>query len=98
MPEMEKKKRQASQWDRAFSLAPIVGQTGKDFERTLLLTQSGALNQLCFLTEVMQDSEKSDTRKAFLTKVKQGFDGLYDKVVKLLNDEYFCSSSVGHST
>jgi hypothetical protein len=90
LPEMEIKKRKAAQWDRTFSLVPIVGQTGKEFERTLLLTQSGALNQLRFLAEVMHDSEKDDNRKAFLREVKQGFDSLYDKVVKLLNDEYFC--------
>lgn len=98
LPAMETKKRKASQWDRVLSLAPIVRQTGKDFERTLLLTQSGALNQLRFLAEVMHESEKDHNRKALLTEVKQRFDGLYDKVVKLLNEEYFCSPPAGHST
>lgn len=42
LPVLEKKTRSAAQQDRIISLAPLVGRTGANFERTLLLTQSGS--------------------------------------------------------
>lgn len=90
LSEMEARKRDAVNKDRIKSLAPVVGQTGKDFERTLLLTQSGALNQLRFLARVIQEEEKDENRRNFLKDVANHFDELYDRVVKLLHSEYFC--------
>ena len=34
LPALEIKKRKAVVWDQLFTMAPIVGQTGKAFERT----------------------------------------------------------------
>lgn len=90
LPVLEKKTRSAAQQDRIISLAPLVGRTGANFERTLLLTQSGALNQLRFLAEVTAAAEKSNERRAFLREVRQNFVRLYGEVVKLLNEEHFC--------
>lgn len=90
LPEVETKRRKAVVWDQVFIMAPIVGKTGKDFERTLLLSQAGVLNNVRFLAEVIKDSEKSDQRKTFLAEAKTRLDDLYQRVVKLLEQEYFC--------
>ncbi len=90
LPLLEKKTRSAAQKNRLKSVAPVTGRTGAEFERTLLLTLSGAFNHLRLLALVMQDEEKSEQRKAFLKVVQQNFDRLYDEDIKLLNEEYFC--------
>lgn len=90
LPVLEKRTRSAVQQDRIVSLAPLVGRTGANFERTLLLTQSGALNQLRFLTQITAEAEKSAERRAFLNEAKQTFARLYGEVVQLLNEQYFC--------
>jgi len=89
LPVMESLKRKAAQKDRLESFAPLVGSTGREFERTLLLTLSGAFNQLRFLARVMQEQEKSDERQALLLDIQQNFDRLYAADVKLLDDVYF---------
>lgn len=93
LPILDKKAREIGQKERLKSLAPIVGSTDAEFERTLLLTQSGALNQLRYLSQVIAEAEKSEERKAFLGDVRQNFDRLYNDVVGLLNKEYFCPAS-----
>ena len=89
LPSLTERARDSSNRERLKSLAPIVGSTGKDFERTYLLTQSGALNQLRHLARVTRAAEKDPERKAFLTKVGRDLDEQYRKVVKLLDAEYF---------
>lgn len=90
LPELETKRRKAVVWDQVFIMAPIVGKTGKDFERTLLLSQAGVLNNVRFLAQVIKDAEKSDQRKTFLAEAKTRLDDLYHRVVTLLEQEYFC--------
>jgi hypothetical protein len=89
LPSLTERARDSSNRERLKSLAPIVGSTGKDFERTYLLTQSGALNQLRHLSRVTRAAEKDRERKAFLGKVERDLDEQYRKVVKLLDAEYF---------
>ena len=91
LPEMEVAKRTAVQNDRIKDLAPIIGRTGKDFERTLLLTQSGALNQQRHLAEVMAEAETSEARRTFLNGVAKRYGELYRMDVRLLNKRYFSS-------
>ena len=55
LPEIEVKKRSAVNNDRLASIAPLVGRSGPAFERTLLLSNSGALNQTSFLCNVMAE-------------------------------------------
>jgi hypothetical protein len=90
LPDLETKRRKAVVWDQVFVMAPIVGKTGKDFERTLLLSQAGVLNNLRFLAQVIKDAEKSNQRKTFLAEAQTRLDDLYQRVVHLLEQEYFC--------
>jgi hypothetical protein len=89
LPLLERNKRKAQALDRAKTLAPLVGATGADFERTLLLTESGALNQLRFLAGAIADAEKSSPRREFALGVQRRFDQLYLEVVKLLDRRFF---------
>jgi hypothetical protein len=93
LPVLEKKKRSAQALDRAKTLAPVSGAHGADFERTLLLTQSGALNQLRFLAQVLVEEEKSEPRRKWMLEVQRNFDRLYVDVVKLLDQRHFRSPS-----
>jgi hypothetical protein len=90
LPELEIKRRKAVVWDQVFLMAPIQGKTGKAFERALLLSQAGVLNNLRFLTQVIKDDEKRNQRKTFLTEAHARLDDLYQRVVDLLEREYFC--------
>jgi hypothetical protein len=89
LPLLERNKRQMQARDRAKSLAPLVGAKGADFERTLLLTQSGALNQLRFLAQAIADAEKSSPRRDFALGVQRRLDQIYLEVVKLLDRRFF---------
>jgi hypothetical protein len=89
LPLMERNKRKAQQADRAKTLAPLVGAHGADFERTLLLTESGALNQLRFLAGAIADAETNPSRREFALGVQRRFDELYLEVVKLLDQRFF---------
>lgn len=91
LPEMEVAKRKAAANARIKDLAPVVGRTGKDFERTLLLTESGGLNQQRYLAEVMIEAETSEQRKQFLRGVAKRYTELYRMDVELLNKSYFSS-------
>lgn len=89
LPEMEKRKRAMAQSERLKDLAPFIGQTGKQFERTLLLSLSGALNQTRYLIRVMAEDETVPPLKQFLDKWRQRTDQLYQRDVKILNKYYF---------
>lgn len=88
-PRFEHETRKAMGRARIESFAPIVGKTGTDFERTLLLTQSGGLNQMRYLTEVLAEAETDADRQRFLSEASQKFDALYRRVTQLLNEQYF---------
>jgi len=89
LPAIERKKQSAATAARIKSFAPIVGRTGPNFERTLLLTLSGGLNQLRHLARVMAAEEREQNRQKLLENAEQRMDGLYNRMVKLLNDEYY---------
>ena len=91
LPLLERNKRKALQADRAKSLAPLAGARGSDFERTLLLTQSGVLNQLRFLAQAIADAETDTERRQYVTGVRQELDRLYARIVRLLDKEFFRS-------
>ena len=91
LPEIEKKKRKAIRMDRIKDLAPIVGRTGKDYERTLLVTEAGLVNSVRFLAEVIKEEEKDAKRAAMMARTKEQFDDLFNRVLKLLEKDHFCS-------
>jgi hypothetical protein len=86
LPEVERRKRDSVQMER---LKDLLGGTGKRFERLLLLTQSGALNQTRHLARVVVETEAREDRKAFWREVQRQFDENYRNVVELLESEYF---------
>ncbi len=89
LPEIEVEKRSAVNKDRLLSIAPLTGQSGAGFERTLLLSTSGALNQMQFLCQVMAEAEPDPNLKRFLTDAEQRFAKQYEDVVVLLNEVHF---------
>lgn len=93
LPKVELKKRRAVVKDRLEDMAPIVGKTGVDFERTMLVSVLGPVNSMRFLAEVLHEEEKDAHRKAFLAKTKDRLDGLFHRVMTLLERDYFCAPS-----
>jgi len=89
LPRIERDKRRALARDRAKTLAPLIGAGGADFERTLLLTQSGALNNLRFLAQALADAEIDKSRRKYLLGVRDELDRLYREVVALLDRRFF---------
>jgi hypothetical protein len=61
----------------------------EDFERTLLLTQSGALNQLRFLAQALADAEGNPARRNWVLGVRREFDRIYVEIVALLDKRFF---------
>lgn len=89
LPEIEVEKRDAVNKDRLLSIAPVVGRSGPAFERTLLLSSSGALDQSRFLCRVMAEAEPDPNLRKLLQDAEKRFAGLYDEVVVLLNQVHF---------
>lgn len=89
LPVMESRKRAAAQEARIKDLAPFIGRTGVGFERTLLLTLSGTLNQSRYLIQVMDAEETIPPLNQFLDKWRQRIDVLYQRDVEILNEYYF---------
>src|SRR5918996_5445661 len=71
----------------------LLSRSGKDFERLLLLTHSGALNQSRHLARVMVDTETDPERKALWQEIQARLDDLYDRTVNLLEQDYFCNEA-----
>jgi hypothetical protein len=90
LPEIELRKRESVAGER---LPDLLGESGPAFERLLLLTQSGALNQSRHLARVMVDLEEDPARKAFWINVQTRFDDLYARLVELLEARYFKDSA-----
>ncbi len=89
LPEMEQRRRAAVTKDRLLSYAPLAGPSGPAFERTLLLSTSGALNQTLYLCQVMAEIEPDPQLKKFLQGAERKMARSYDQVVVLLNSDYF---------
>ncbi|TAH39740.1 MAG: hypothetical protein EYC70_02840 [Planctomycetota bacterium] len=71
-------------------LKDLLTERGKEFERLLLLTQSGALNQARHLARVMVEVEEdNEARQAFWKDVQRIFDEHYREIVDLLEAQYF---------
>jgi hypothetical protein len=86
LPAMFIRTRQSVQ---AEQLKELLGATGKDFERRLLLSMSGPLNQGRHLATVMHEAEPNTERKAFWQQVREQFDDHYRRVMALLEKRYF---------
>jgi hypothetical protein len=69
--------------------APLAGRSGAEFERTVLMSMSGALNHESHLCQVMAAEEPDPGLKKFLLASERRYDALYEMVVALLEREYF---------
>ncbi len=86
LPAIEVEARKSANLER---LKDLLGQTGSEFERLLLLTQSGALNSERHLAKTLSEKETSPQRKKLMQEVSRTFDDQYQKVVRLLEAKYF---------
>ena len=89
LPEIERRKRDAVTRDRLLSFKPLQGRTGTNFERTLLLSESGALNQLQHLIAELDAADPDARRSKVLKQAHKEVMRLYGDVVELLNREHF---------
>ena len=89
LPEMEKRKRAAIAKDRARYFAPIVGHGGREYERTVLIGFANGINHERHMCQVMAAAEPDASLKKFLLDAEKRYDGLYDRVIALLEKEYF---------
>ena len=63
--------------------------SGPPFERELLLSMSGSLNQLVFMFRVMAEGEPVDSLSEAMVLQERQAQRLYDQVVALLQAEHF---------
>ena len=89
LPEMEKRKRAAITKDRARYFAPIIGHGGREYERTVLIGYANGINHERHLCQVMAEAEPDAGLKKFLLDAQKRYDGLYDRVTSLLEEDYF---------
>jgi len=89
LPEMEKRKRMAVGMTRAKEFAPVVGKSGPEYERTVLLSFANGLNHERHLCQVMAEAETDAGLRKFLLDTEKKYDVLYEKIMKLLVKEHF---------
>jgi len=89
LPKVEKQKQSAANIARIKSFAPVTGRTGADFERTLLFTLSGGLNQFRYLAQVLAEGERSEQRRDFLENAKTQMDKHYNAMLELLSERFY---------
>jgi hypothetical protein len=96
LPEMEMRKRRAIGKDRAVYFAPITGHGGVEYERSMLMSMSGALNHESHLCRVMAAEEPDPGLKQFLLASEKRYAGLYETVKALLDRQYFRAPPARH--
>jgi uncharacterized lipoprotein YehR (DUF1307 family) len=89
MSKIEAEERKAIGEDLAKDVAPLIGKSGVEFEREVLLTFYDSLNEQRHLTGVMVGLEPDPALKKFLETTKSQLDTRYAKVGALLNRRYF---------
>lgn len=89
LPEIEIRKRFSIGMDRAIENLPLVGASQQEFERTMLISLSNALNHWRHLCKVMAKEEPQPELREFLLKNEKELDGLYDQTMNLLRRDYF---------
>jgi hypothetical protein len=89
LPEMETRKRAAIAKDRAKYFAPVVGHGGREYELTVLIAYANGFNHERHLCQVMAEAEPDAGLKKFLLDSEQHYDALYNRIMALLEKEYF---------
>ena len=83
------RKRAALAKDRARYFAPVIGHGGREYERTVLIGYANGINHERHLCQVMAEAEPDAGLKKFLLDAEKRYDGVYDRVMTLLDKEYF---------
>jgi hypothetical protein len=89
MSEIESNERKAIGTDMAKDFAPVIGKTGVEFEREVLLMFYNTLNEQRHLTGVMVELETDPALRKFLETTKAELEARYATVGALLNRRYF---------
>ena len=89
LPEMEKRKRFAIGKDRMLEFAPLGGRSRLDYERTMLISLSNALNHESHLCQVMAGEEPDPGLKKVLLEAEKRYADLYRRAMDLLVREHF---------
>jgi len=89
LPEMEKRKRFAIAEDRAKYFAPLVGKSGMEFERTVLIALQNGINHERHMCKVLAAEEPEPGLRKFLLDTEQRFDAWYERIDVVLNRDYF---------
>jgi hypothetical protein len=89
LPVMEKRKRWDIGKDRVIDFAPGIGRSGREYERTVLISLLNGINHERHMCKVMAKEEPEASLKKFLTDTEQGYDVFYNRIEALLNKEYF---------
>jgi hypothetical protein len=89
LPEMEERRRTSARNERLKQFAPLVGLSGPVFERELLLTLSGVLNQTRYLTRALAEGEPEASLSEAMVIQERHIERLYERVVTLLETQHF---------
>jgi hypothetical protein len=92
IPVMEQRKREGITKDRLMSFAPVAGLKDENFDRRVLQTLEGMLNQLRFLTKAIAEEEPEPSLKQIATTAQKKFEQLYGQVLAMLTDKYYVNS------
>lgn len=69
--------------------APLVGQSGKTFERGLLIRLLGAVDLQRYLTQVIAEREPDPALKQVMQNASSHFNKLFNEINKLLNSRFY---------
>lgn len=93
LPEMEVRKRASIARDRVLQFLPFSGHGRGEFERTLLIGLSNALNHESHLARVMAEEEPDPQLKKLLQDADAHWAVLAARALDLLDREYFKSNA-----
>ena len=89
LPEMEKRKRHDLAMSRAKEYAPIVGKSGVEYERRVLMSLHGGLAHQEHMCKVLAEEEPEPGLKKFLVDTQNHFAAWRERVQVVLERDYF---------
>lgn len=89
LPELEKRKRRATAIDKGLRFVPVVGASGAEYERTVLISLANGLNQERHLVMELADAETDAGLRDFLRGVQPKMDALYERAESLLRKHHY---------
>ncbi|MEO8444527.1 MAG: hypothetical protein ABI567_05940 [Gammaproteobacteria bacterium] len=89
LPEMEKRKRLTTALDKVRENAPLFGNSGREYERTVLISISNGINQERHLAGEIAKEEPDAGLKQFMAGVKARMDALFAETEALLRKSYY---------